>query len=179
MGAGTDWDWGIWEIEGVPNGVEFKSPSVISPVDFQAIASGTTQYTLSGSGEAAAIIYESAMHSLVKGTVLLNVEVGGGPSTWAGNFDMSNPAADILNFDAGGSIQPDGLMTALPGGVTTFSLIVNGSVYNLGGLTSQHVDGRLVGPGNGPTPITGAVGTFHFDQGGAALVDGGYGANLY
>ena len=58
---------------------------------------------------------------------------------------------------------------------------MNGTLYDLGTLTGpNHVDGRLIGPGVGPTPISGAVGTFHFENsGGAAFVDGGYGADLF
>ena len=181
MGAGADWDWGIWELEGLPQSVSFASPAIISPVDFNAITAGAATYNLTGGGTAAAVIRESGLTKLVQGGCSLAVQVGGMPvssASWNGTFSMSNIDGDALSFQAGGLFAPDGAMNA---NVIAYDLFVNGSGYGIGTVESGYiVGGRLVGPGVGGTPITGATGNFHFqNSAGAALVDGGYGADLF
>lgn len=172
-----DWDWGIWELEGVPQSVQFRPIAQITASDFGAIAAGATMYNLSGSGDAAAMVFEGPYARLVQGIASLSVQVGqAAQPNWNGDFSMSNIDGDSLVFQAGGLIQVDGLMT---GSAASYNLNVNGTAYGIGTLTGQIIDGRLVGPGIGPTPITGATGSFNFNHGGAASAHGGFGVDLF
>jgi hypothetical protein len=177
-GGGTDWSWGVWETDGILDKVEFKSSSIISATDIQAIMDGATRYDLTGSGTAAAVIRYAGASKLVEGTADLFVQIGNSIApNWDGTFSMNNIDGDSLDFDASGTIQRDGLLT---GNQTAYSMLVNGASFDRSSITAESITGHLVGPGASATPpITGAIGSFHFDHGGTATVDGGFGSDIF
>lgn len=183
--SGTDWQWGIWDdMNGVVHHVEFgaKTPaSVLSPSAFETIRTFSKLYNLSGIGDAAAVITHGGGNKFVQGNSSLNVQVGQSVvPTWTGTFDMGNRVGDKLNFGAQGAIQSGGQLSGqLTGNQTTYSLKVNGTDFARHTITSERIDGNLLGPGTDPAPITGAIGEFHFEHGGAATVHGGFGADLH
>ena len=95
--------------------------------------------------------------------------------TWAGSFNLSNGNGDSLTFGSVGTIQASGDLT---GSRTTYNMMVSGSSFNGGSIAAENISGQLVGPGIGPTPVTGAVGDFMFDHGGGTLVNGVFGSDL-
>jgi len=175
-GGGTDWSWGVWETGGLVDKVDFTSPAIISAADAQTIIDGTTLHDLSGSGSAAATIQYGGAVKLVEGSADLSVQIGNRIApTWDGIFSMNNLDGDTLTFDASGTIQRDGTLT---GNQTGYSMQVNGAGFDRNSITAETIGGNIVGPGSGATPITGAIGTFHFEHGGSATVDGGFGSDL-
>ena len=176
-GVGSGWEWGIWEKEGVAESVEFRALDLVSESDFQAIAAGTTLYNLHGEGVAAAIIEHNAQKALVEGLCSLYVQVGQNITpNWDGYFSMDNTRGDALSFDAMGTIQPTGMMTGNRG--SHYHMKVNGATFTGSSIVYESITGRLVGPGSGSFPITGAVGSFRFDHG-TAQVNGGFGTDLH
>lgn len=175
-GSGAGWEWGVWETEGALDSVDFRALQPISQSDFTAIANGTMFYDLSGSGAAAASILHNGSRELVEGTSSIFVQVGQGVTpTWDGDFSMNNTASDSLSFSVLGIIQPDGRMT---GNQYNYMMQVHGTSFDGSSISAESISGVLVGPGSGSTPITGTAGTFSFDHGGAAQVQGGFGADL-
>ena len=176
MGAGTDWDWGRWDLNGMVQSVQVRSPSILSAANYQSIVNGATIYNLTGVGTAAAVLQNAGLKKLVSGSATLNVSVGQGrlPS-WTGSFNMNNTAGDNLNFAVDGTITTVG---QLQGATTAYSLMVNGSSFGQNSITAESIQGNLVGPGSGAKPITGAIGNYHFEHGNAAMVDGIFGADL-
>jgi hypothetical protein len=175
-GAGNGWEWGVWETEGLLDQVDFKALQPISQSDFTTIATGSMLYDLTGSGVAAYSILHNGNRELVEGTSSIFVQVGQGVTpTWDGDFTMHNTASDSLSFSVFGTIQPDGQLT---GSQYNYMMQVHGVNFDASSITSESIVGELVGPGTGPDPISAAVGQFMFDHGGAAQVQGGFGANL-
>ncbi len=168
--AGTGWDWGLWN-----DGTVQYSGDFLSASEFQGIADGTTLHTLTGSGASSAVIRHTNT-KLVTGTCELNVMAGQKIAPyWDGTFRMKNGDGDYLDFDAAGNIQSEGVMT---GNQMWYNMKVNNVDFKRSSVTGESIGGRLVGPGSGAKPITGAAGKYHFEHGGAATVDGGFGANL-
>jgi hypothetical protein len=58
-----------------------------------------------------------------------------------------------------------------------YSMDVHATHFGLRDISSEAIDGTLLGP-LGATVPAGAIGTFMFQHGGAATVDGIFGANL-
>jgi hypothetical protein len=172
MGGGIDWDWGVWELGGVPQSAQFNAQNVISGAAFDALAMAPPTYNLTGAGTAAAVITHGGGNKLVTGSANLNVQVGNGVlPNWNGSVNMNN-GSDFCNFSAQGIIQPGGQLT---GNHLSYGMQVNGTPYNT--VFNENIGGVLMGPGTGPTPITGSVGNFYFDNGGAS-VSGGWGVNF-
>ena len=97
--------------------------------------------------------------------------------TWQGTFSLSGGNGASLNFTVPGSIQSDG---GLSGNPSSYSLNAFGSSYDGSSLTRQDVSGKLVGPGSGAAPISGAIVEFHFEHGGAGpKISGAGGADLH
>lgn len=174
VNSGRDWSYGVWTSDGVPFDTQSSGMDIL-PGDFAAIASGATLRSLSGSGGAVAVLKEGGYQRIVQGSADLSVTVGMSTvPTWDGTFSLANGAGDNLNFSAAGNIQSDGKMT---GSKTDYFMNVNGSGYGIGTISSEMIGGKLVGPGTGPTPITGAHGRFQFGHGTASAV-GAFGADL-
>jgi hypothetical protein len=174
MGGGLDWSWGAWDDQGTIVGVSVNGNN-ITPPDFAAIATGAMTYNLSGSGDAAAVITDGPAKKFLTGSSTLNIQVGNNVTPiWFGNFNMAN-GPDSLTFSASGTILNDG---GLSGSPNSYNLTVGGSSFGLGSLIGQGIAGHLVGPGSGPTPITGAKGDFFFDHGGVQA-NGIFGADLF
>ena len=175
--GGQDWNWGIWTIDGVPDYVEFFSPAVFGPPEFQAIAMGSVFHNLTGTGRSAAVIRNPVFgRRYVEGGANISVQVGQGiQPVWAGSFAMNNPRGDSLNFAVNGIITTAGDMI---GNIAAYGLSVEGNVFGLNSITFQNVNGRLVGSGGGTHPITGTIGSFHIENANAVLVEGGFGADL-
>ena len=175
-GGGTDWSWGVWMLDNVVDSVAFSSPRILTQTDFQTIANGTHLYNLSGSGAAAAVIDHNGTRNLVEGTCSLNVQAGLSVTpNWDGTFTMQNAKSDMLSFEADGTIQSDGKLT---GSQVSYQMRVNGVAFDRPTITAERIDGRLVGPGSGAIPVTGAIGSFSFSHGPAAQVNGGFGADV-
>ena len=171
-----DWSWGIWEMNGAFDQVEFSSSRIISAADFDRISRGSRLYTLSGMGAAAAAITHDGVKRLGEGECSLNVQVGQSVlPNWDGSFSMHNAKEDSLSFNAEGAIQGNGTLT---GSQTSYSMMADGVRFNRGSLTDERIEGHLVGPGTGQTPISGAIGDFTFQHGNRAQVVGGFGADL-
>jgi hypothetical protein len=185
-GSGADWSWGVWArdvvdlVNDVPattfrTGTDI-SGNGISSADFQALALGGVLYNLSGSGSAGALVTMNDQLAVLQGSVDVSVTLGLGIlPTWQGDFKLGN--ANDLQFVVPGSIQADG---SLKGSPSSYSLNAFGQNYGAGSITRQDVDGKLVGPGTGPTPITGSVIDFRFEHGanGPRVVGAG-GADLH
>ncbi|OGV83010.1 MAG: hypothetical protein A2340_14465 [Lentisphaerae bacterium RIFOXYB12_FULL_60_10] len=177
QGTGIDWEWGIWETDGVLSGIEVGSASIISPVNLQSLVDGTIAYSLSGPGSAGAILTAGSYQNLVSGSCSIGVDIPGYGSvpTWNGTFGLSGNG-DMLNFSALGTVQAGNNLTGSvePG----YNLLVNGSSYSDTQISAESFGGNLLGTGTGANPITGVMGTFNFDHAGAAQVNGVFGADF-
>lgn len=168
--SGADW-WGRWSTDGLVASVSVAGSAV---PNFAAIKDGSVLYNLSGSGFSAATIQHNARSSLVAGSCGLNVQVGRSfQPAWDGTFSLNNADGDSLSFDAAGSVADDG---SLSGSSMGYSLKVDG--VSLSNISSEQIGGKVVGPGTGDRPVTGAYGNYHFEHGGAATVDGVFAADL-
>jgi len=181
-----DWDWGLWEDGSVmyePNattGGEF-----IDPGDFATIAADMgQQYDLTGFGDAAAVLQDTANGetAVVQGSATISILVGQAVDpVWGGVFSMSDGAGNSLDFDvdrdaAGGVINSDGTLSL--DALNSYTMTVNGNTFDDTSLSAQSVDGCLVVPGAGASPISGATGEFHFEHGTDARADGAFGATF-
>jgi hypothetical protein len=177
MGGGVDWSWGVWATDGVYDKVTFTAKNPLSSADLAVVTMGVSQ-RLSGSGDAAALINHAGVNELVKGNCNLNVQVGGELNpTWDGTIGtgaapLTDSKGDSLYFSASGSIQSDGKLT---GNQTAYSMTVHGTTFDRSSISSESINGSLLGVGG----ISGAVGTFSFNHGGVATVNGGFGADLH
>lgn len=172
--SGTDWSWGFWA-----DGTYEITGTYVSAADFQSIAAGAKLYNLTGTGYAGAGITHGGKLKFVQGSCALNVQVGESVDpVWDGTFDMNNTASDSLKFGASGSISDGQLSGQLDEAKAAYSLYVNGSSFVRGDVTGQSISGKLVGPGSGIKPITGAAGEYEFQHGGAATVRGCFGSDL-
>jgi hypothetical protein len=172
-GSGADWSWDIWSRDtttfdtGEPvtrtaYGVS-SSGNEISAADFQTIADGATLYNLSGSGAAGALITQGDLGAAVSGSADIRVRTGAGITpSWSGDFNMGG-GGNSLNFNADGNIEGGRLVK---GAVNSYSLNAFGSGYGQGSLSREDVGGALVGSGQGPNPISGAIVDFDFEHGG-------------
>lgn len=176
FGGGSHWSWGVWEQDNEPQSVEFSGTPLAS-ADVQGMVNGATLYNLSGSGSSAAVVKEGSTRHLLTGTADLSVQIGGAVMpTWDGIFSMGNGQGDSLDFSATGSIQQDG---SLQGNQQSYQLTVGGHSYDRSSITFEDIHGYLVGDPLGAPPVSGAVGSFQFDHGSAATVQGGFGADLH
>lgn len=176
-GMGHDWVWGIYDDGTMESAVSFASSWDYLTIDgFQRIADGTVPHVLAGSGAAGAFIKNGAVNKVVQGTCALNVTVGQKASpVWSGDFQMNNADGDKLNFKANGSILAGGV---LKGTQNEYTLTVGGIDHFAGSLTGQRVEGRLIGSGAEPSPISGAAGQFAFQHGATLRADGVFGSDL-
>ncbi len=174
--GGTDWSWGVWALNGLPDSVAFTG-TTLAPTDFQSIANGAQLYNLSGNGNAAAVIFNGGGKSLIEGNCTLNVLVGSRVTPgWNGVFSMQSAAnSDSLTFESEGAILSDGKLT---GNQISYQLQSGGQTYGRDSISAENIQGHLVGPGSGTTPITGAIGTFSFSHGTGPQVNGGFGADV-
>jgi hypothetical protein len=174
-GGGTGWEWGIWTTDGSLDRVAFTASSALSASDYQAILRNATLYRLTGTGASAAAISSGNGRSLVEGSCNLNVRIGNSITpSWDGAFSMNNTSGDSLAFDASGTIQADGSLT---GNQTAYQMSVSGRTFYRNSITAESVTGNLL-RSSGATRPTGAAGRFHFEHGGSATVDGGFGVNF-
>jgi hypothetical protein len=146
----------------------------INAVLFQEMLAGPTSYDLYASGISAAIVTHNGMPRLVQGTSNLDFHLGYGMHWWGGSFYMSNGNGDNLSFSiSNGDVSPLGDL--VNGTFDSYFLKVDGANFS---TPSGILHGRLVGQ-SGASPIpTGAIGTFDFQHGGAATVQGVFGADL-
>jgi hypothetical protein len=82
------------------------------------------------------------------------------PPNWDGTVSLANVLGDSLDFTADGDITGGHLNMAT---LSAYTLDVFGKTYGTPGRAN--VEGRLVGPGTGLTPITGGVLQFDFNHG--------------
>ena len=166
MGSGIDWRWGVWDTEGVIDGLSVSSDRLFSTADYSAIADGGTLYDFNGVGDAAALLSDGTGTALVRGSAAINVRLGRSIlADWNGTFSMNNSSGDSMSFDVtSGSFQGNGLMIGSPGG---FSMSVNGMSFNSADIVNENIVGNLVGIGGG-TPPSGAIGTAGFTLTGGA-----------
>jgi len=184
IASGSDWSWGAWEQEIMDLDDDgemvtyfdrgtFVTGNTITGQKFRDIRDGGIIYNLSGTGQAGAAITAKQRSEFMTGGVELNVLVGGGVTpTWNGDFDVAGGESQ-LQFSSSGSIMGNG---RLNGSLDTYSLNAFGEIK--GPPVAQVINGNLVGPGTGDTPVTGAVGQFNFNHNDGTKVDGAFGADL-
>lgn len=180
-----DWEWGIWS-DGTTtfNPNTYQGAAFLSPVEFQSIASGATMYDLSGSGMAGAVVQHGSSVKTITGFCMLDVHVGQSSTPrWGGSFSLNNMEGDTLDFSvnsasspSGGAIDANGNLTLTA--LSSYNLYVNGVTFNQGSLTASSVNGNLIKPGVGSSPISAAAGRFNFQHGGSATVNGAFGASF-
>ena len=170
-GVGTDWSWDVWEqevtdlVDGSPERSITHGANIdgqfITPADFDTVAAAPVLRALTGIGSAGASVVQGNKGLILQGQLNLNVRVGfGAPSIWDGTVSLANISGDTLDFTADGSITQGHLNMAA---LSAYNLDVFGRTYGTPG--SANVEGRLVGPGSGLTPITGGVLQFDFNHG--------------
>ena len=174
-GVGDHWTWGEWNGErtvdtgGGVMGNEsvhgnFAAGRTLTPLEFQGLVNGAVSYTLqtpsANPGVAFASITRGTYFSQISGTanLVVNIPGGGATATWGGNFNLVG-GIDDLSFTVmpGAAITPEG---HLQGTVSSYILHAGGTTA--GAFTRQELTGSLVGPGTGPRPVTGAVGSGRF-----------------
>lgn len=172
----TYWEYGVWDTDGVIDKVDFyKNSTLLSAADAQKIMDDLAQYTLVGSGTAAAIINGDGLPRLISGTCSLDVLIGGGTvNFWNGSFTMQGAPGDTLDFSVDGTILPGGVLT---GNQTAYDLYARGVHYPRHTITSEQITGHLVGP-PGATVPAGSVGSYNFVHGTGPSVNGGWGVDL-
>ena len=177
-GMGHDWVWGIYSDGKMESALSFASSwDYLTVGSFQAIADGTILHVLSGSGTAGALIQNAGVNKLVKGTCSLNITVGQkSVPIWDGTFAMNNAGGDKLDFKANGNILSGGLLRGTP---NQYVLTAGGTDYGAGSLMAQRIEGRLIGSGVEPTPITAASGQFAFQHSATLRADGVFGSDLH
>ncbi|TFH18003.1 MAG: hypothetical protein E4H02_01310 [Lentisphaerales bacterium] len=190
-GGGALWSWGYWSLSSVPYDVDIQSAFNLSVGDFASIRDGSTIFYLTGNGDASAIITHAGSQELVMGFAdaakrapngvtgygcILNVQIGNNATpSWGGQFLMDNSTGSALSFEIpGGTINSSGHLMGTP---ALYSMDVHATHFGLRDISSEAIDGTLLGP-LGATVPAGAIGTFMFQHGGAATVDGIFGANL-
>jgi len=190
--SGTDWTWGEWDgtMDVTSGGVtqpeevhgEFVAGNTLSAAAFQALAAGGANYSLHtpspASSFASALIADGTMQNKINGTCLLNVNIPGGGATpnWNGQFDLGIAGSESLNLHVNNTpISPNGHLQGTP---TTYTLNHGGNSYDQSTLTQGDMTGNLVGPGTGPTPITGAIGSGTFVHNNGITVNMTYGTDL-
>jgi hypothetical protein len=181
-GGPGDWYWGAWD-----DGSARAYGNFLTSTDFKDITDSHVAYDLitrPGTGQAGAWLANGAGRKWVNGPCDLNVQINVSVNPqWSGAFHLSNKGGDFLNFsvslgngviDASGNLH----LAAWSGTRTTgYSMQVNGAGYGPGSITAEGVSGRLVKP-TGGSSISGASGTFYFQHGSAARVDGAFGSDL-
>jgi hypothetical protein len=174
-GVGNNWTWGEWNGErtvdtgGGVMGNEsvhgnFVAGRTLTAIEFQTLVAGASSYSLqtpvANPGVAFASITRGNYFSQISGTANLSVNIpgGGASATWGGNFSLAGGADDLTIVVSPGSIiTPAGHLQ----GVSS-SYILHAGGMTAGALASEELTGNLVGPGTGPRPITGAVGSGRF-----------------
>jgi hypothetical protein len=180
-GGGTDWNWGIWESgvgddPGTVDAVAFNSEQDLDDDAFARNVFNGTPRTLVGQGEAAAVVSHDGERTLVTGPCQLTVTLGKDVNpAWNSTVSMSNGDNHSCAFSAQGSVSDDGRFA---GEASEYLLRVDGQAFDNGTITAQSMAGRLVGPGDGETPVTGGIAEYSFQHGPDTRVDGGFGADL-
>jgi len=161
-GSGSDWLWGIYDDGSLPDHYGLS----ISDANYQQIVTGATYYDLSGSGAAGANISYSPdgrtiVNRVVDGPCQMTVRVGNSVSpSWSGSFNLSRDGNSLV-FNASGQIVSGG---QLQGTWSGYSLLVDDRSLTASSLNTgaSSINGQIVGPGTGATPITGIEGTGKF-----------------
>ena len=186
------WEWGIWQ----SGTVQYKANSAfgyefLPAAEYQAIIAATASMTLSGSGQAGAVINGPGGYSgQMNGSVSIEVLVGNSVTpAWGGEFMLSG-GGDSLNFIVSrlapegqyvGSIDINGALSLNPVvPLVGYSLTVNGSPYNIGSLGSSSVNGSLIKESPPVAPaIRGVAGSFSLQHPGPGItVNGAFGADF-
>ncbi len=175
----VSWEWGIWMDGNVfyaANG--FGGMRFLASSELQEIIGGAAEYNLSGSGRAGAVLKEGANTAKVQGICDMAVQVGGATGNkWQGEYHMNNANADSLDFNAAGTVTANGLSGQVVERTTPYSMKVGNATLTKGTITSESIDGALIGEGS---TIYGTAGEFHIKHNnGAASADGAFGADLY
>ncbi|MFP6905336.1 MAG: FecR family protein [Verrucomicrobiota bacterium] len=186
-GGGTDWSWGSWartstadddddedddDFPITERGTFVRGQTIIGH-PYHEIRDGAVQHNLTGNGLAGAAVMAGNQSTLLKGSLALNVLVGGGiEPAWDGTFNLSGVDGS-LSFRSSGGIDRNG---KLNGSIDDYSLYVFGQ--SRGSPDSSMIKGNLVGSGTGTRPITGAIGEFQFRHANNTKVEGVFGADL-
>ncbi len=176
----TCWEWGIWEDGSAfyaANG--YMGRRFLASSEIQEIIGGATEYNLSGSGMAGAVLKNGPNMALVEGSCNMAVQLGGeSGNAWQGSFRLNNsPDPDSLDFEAAGNITAGGLSGMVVENTLPYSMKVGGATFQKSSITSENIEGALIGEG---TIIYGTAGEFHIKHNnGAATADGAFGADLY
>jgi hypothetical protein len=185
-----DYEWGIWAdgtvyVSGNRTATPKPATSLTATEYNRIVASGAT-YNMSGSGDAGAVLDEktTGTRKIVYGTCNLQVNIGpvSAPS-WNGTFNLDNNTTDNimndpnnrLDFTADGSVS-GGKLSLAAGGPSSYTLIINGNSYV--SPTVKTFTGDLIKPGQGPSPISAAIGQFAFEHGTSASAKGVFGADF-
>jgi hypothetical protein len=181
--AVNDWEWALWNDMTVTYGANQKAgASFLTQAEFQDIARGEISYSLAGQGTAGAILYNSrGDKQTVNGICQIQVIIGGmevNPS-WNGMFDMAS-GNNALSFTVeNGTFDTAGYMVlARPLELSSYTMKLNGIVYSASTLSSAKLEGQLIKPGLGPSPISAVSGEFEFQHGKKAGARGAFGADL-
>jgi len=187
---GNDWEWGLWsDGSGSPVGANRIAPgaAIITPTEYATIVAAIPTSRIltipsTGFGDCAAVVMAGSYKNTLSGAsgvTGFEVEIGmTATPRWGGTFNMSS-GGDSLVFvvdrtTGGGSIDSTGKLTLNT--MASYQLIANGTTYL--NPTTRSVNGSLIKPGFGTPPISGAAGTFSFQHGTAASVNGVFGVDL-
>jgi hypothetical protein len=177
-----DWEWAIWEDGRTAFYANRATEAAfLTAAEYQDIANGATRYDLTGSGTAGALVKHGGVNKTLQGSCSLNVRVGASSmADWDGTFNMSNSDGDSLSFGVRGPIAADGTLNGtLDETTSSYYLQVGGTMFDIGTVTGQDVNGRLIHyPPSGAGSISAASGRVLVDHGGDASVHSAFGATL-
>jgi len=193
-GGGEDWSWGEWagerEVDVGGGNMEQQEThghyvvgNTLSPAAYQALYNGSASYTLqtpaSEPGHAVATITHGNYIQMIEGESFLQVNIpgSGAPATWSGTFNMGQSGGDQLQVGySGRPISANGhLLGTSP---DSYSMRANGVNYGMGNISSTEITGNLVGPGSGPRPITGGIGSGQIVNNDGSVATYNFGAGL-
>ncbi|MBN1675546.1 MAG: hypothetical protein JXR37_31180 [Kiritimatiellae bacterium] len=183
---GADWDWGTWARQEIwlQDGVEVPHMfhgTYVQPhgaPDLSSVINGAVGYDLQGQGIAAAYLEQAGALRYMQGTCAVNVRVGGGLPHWDGTVLLTGSSADV-QFEASGTVSADGRLQGAGGDVLLLNCRVDGQSFHDAGF-QKNIAGRLVGSGQLPAPISGAIGWYELEptSGSGPVLQGIFGANL-
>lgn len=195
-GGGENWSWGVWDadveidlgggsMQHESGHGEYVVGDTLSPAAYQALVNGSQSYLLQTPLDrpghmAATVSGPSVPRAFLEGIAHLMVHIpgGGAPGEWRGAFSATDPAGNNLNvhYSNWQNISPNG---HLEGGIPdNYILNAGGNAYTEADLVESDMTGNLVGPGTGPRPVTGAIGTGRFTHGDGTTVNLTYGTDL-